>query len=161
MPRMMLFGHRGNHFARQVRKKARVNFHVPFSRECHGSEMLACTCIGELGRDLDRALPQFPSVSGSSWLQWNYAISASDEKFDRNATAGNNRPAALEPILTSARVSIDIPELLTLTAVSPARILRGYQLLLNRYRYTCIMQFILILPPFSVASRSWLRQRRL
>jgi len=79
-----------HHFARQVRKNARVNFHVPFRRECHGSEMLACMCIGELGRDPDRPLPQFPSVPGSGRLQWNYAISASDEKFDRNATTGNS-----------------------------------------------------------------------
>lgn len=79
-----------HHFARQVRKNARVNFHVPFRRECHESEMLACTYIGELGRDLARPLPQFPSVPRSGRLQWNYAISASDEKFDRNATTGNS-----------------------------------------------------------------------
>jgi len=107
----------------RCRKNARVNFHMPFRRECHESEIFACTRIGELGRDPDYC--------------HNFPVGAQIRSELRNritqlVRATKNSIEMLPPViatLTSAGVSIAIPELITLTpelitlAATPTRIL--------------------------------------
>lgn len=115
----MLFGY---HFARQVRKNARVNFHVPFRRECHGSETARLHVHWRV-----RTGPRSTAttISIGAWTR-SVAMELRNQcerrKIRSKCDHRQQRVAALEPILTSARVSIAIPELLMLTA-TPARIL--------------------------------------